>query len=187
MLVVTLVLTVLRNLVLGSGERRALVAHANGDEAHRLEVGLEALLGRGFWKDIEGKTVIDYGAGSGILAIASALKGALRVIAVDHDPQSLAACADNARRNGVEDRMEIVAPDGIADVAADVLLANILAQPLIELAPRFQTLLAPGGRLVLSGILAEQGESVAAAYRPWLDDIEITALDEWLRLTGVRR
>lgn len=142
------------------------------------------------WLDgasLEGKRVIDYGAGSGVLAIAAALKGAAHVIAVDHDPQALTACADNAARNGVADRLEIVRPDRVPETAADVLLANILSQPLIELAGRFATLVKPGGACVLSGILSEQGDAVEEAYRPWFQEMRTRQTEHWLRLYGIRR
>lgn len=142
------------------------------------------------WLDgarLAGKQVIDYGAGSGVLAIAAALKGAERVIAVDHDPQALAACVDNAERNGVIDRLEIIPPESLPETAADVLLANILAQPLIELAERLAALVKPGGACVLSGILSEQGDAVADAYRAWFPEMRTRRTENWLCLDGIRR
>lgn len=117
-------------------------------------------------QDCAGRRVIDYGSGSGVLAVTAALCGADAVVAVDHDPQALTATADNAARNGVADRIQSVAPDGLTDGAGDfdLLLANILAGPLIALAPRLSTLLAPSGCMLLSGLLDEQVEDVLAAY-----------------------
>ena len=141
------------------------------------------------WLDgagLEGKQVIDYGCGSGILAIAAVKLGAHRVVAVDHDPQALLATRENAERNGVERQVQTLSP-GVALPPADVLLANILAGPLFELAPLFQTLVRPGGHVVLSGILADQADAVSAAYSPWFRMDGPTARNEWIRLHGVRR
>jgi ribosomal protein L11 methyltransferase len=132
--------------------------------------------------ELKGLRVIDFGCGSGILAIACALKGAERVIGVDHDPQALQATADNAARNGVAARISALAPDDFEPEPVDCVLANILAGPLIELAPQLIACLKPGGRLVLSGILAEQAESVAEAYRAALGRPEILTQEDWVRL-----
>jgi ribosomal protein L11 methyltransferase len=141
------------------------------------------------WLDgapLAGRNVIDYGCGSGVLAIAALKLGARRAFAVDHDPQALLASRENAQRNGVEGGLEVLAPQDELR-AADVLVANILALPLIELAPRFATLLATGGNLVLSGVLTEQADAVAAAYAPWFE-MEAPAVREgWVRLHGRRR
>lgn len=114
--------------------------------------------------ELAGIRVIDYGAGCGVLAIAAALAGASRVIAVDHDPQALASTRDNAARNGVDGKIEIVPPSEVPEIRAEVVIANILAGTLIELSPRLRGLLAPGGRMVLSGLLREQADAVRAAY-----------------------
>jgi len=116
-------------------------------------------------QDLAGATVVDYGCGSGILGIAAALLGAARVVCVDNDPQALQATAANAARNAVEDRIVCLTPEDFAASGADVVLANILAGPLIELAPRLCGCARPGAALVLSGLLEEQAETVAAAYR----------------------
>jgi ribosomal protein L11 methyltransferase len=131
--------------------------------------------------------VIDYGCGSGILAIAAALLGARRVWATDNDPQALIATEDNAARNQVVERIRASLPGEPPAAPADVLLANILAGPLITLAPRFATLLRPGGALVLSGILAEQADEVRDAYLSGFHMDPPQLLDGWVRLTGTRR
>jgi ribosomal protein L11 methyltransferase len=131
--------------------------------------------------------VIDYGCGSGILAIAALLLGARSVTGVDNDPQALLATRQNAERNAVEQRLSIVIPERFTDTRCDVLVANILAGPLIELAPRLTSLVRPGGRIALSGILDKQAESVAAAYRAGFDLDDIVLADEWVRISGTRR
>jgi ribosomal protein L11 methyltransferase len=134
-----------------------------------------------------GQQVIDYGCGSGILAIAAALLGARSVWATDNDPQALIATDDNAQRNQVSARIRATLPGDAPAAPADLLLANILAGPLISLAPRFATLLRSGGSLVLSGILAEQAEEVRAAYLEQFVMDAPQVLDGWVRLTGARR
>jgi ribosomal protein L11 methyltransferase len=136
--------------------------------------------------DLAGKTVLDFGCGSGILAIAALKLGAARAIAVDHDPQALTATHDNAQANGVLDRLEIFAPESFTDPSVDVVLANILAGPLIALAPRLSAMLVPGGDLVLSGVLTEQVESVSAAYTDRIK-LDVPRLrDDWALITGRR-
>lgn len=134
--------------------------------------------------DLKGKFVIDYGCGSGILAIAAALLGAERVIGVDTDPQALEATRENARRNGVE--IEAYLPGNCSDEACDLLLANILAGPLQNLAPRFANLCKPDSQLVLSGILQTQAQEVAESYQPWFTMAPAVSREDWVRLTGVR-
>ncbi|MEI8574242.1 50S ribosomal protein L11 methyltransferase [Methylomonas sp. LW13] len=115
--------------------------------------------------DIKDKVLIDYGCGSGILAVAALLLGAKQAHAVDIDPQALTASQYNAEKNQVQQRIDYYLPEQFSAFAADLVLANILAKPLIELAATIGALVRPGGQLVLSGILNEQAESVAAAYR----------------------
>lgn len=142
------------------------------------------------WLDgarLDERTVVDYGCGSGILAIAAALLGARRVIAIDNDPQALIASRDNARRNGVERRLDVYAPSEMPAVEADVVLANILSGPLQDLAPTLTGITRPGGQLVLSGLLADQADGVAAAYADGID-LDHRAEDQgWIRLSGRRR
>lgn len=140
------------------------------------------------WLDAQplaGRHVIDYGCGSGILAIAAALLGAAQVVAVDHDPQALQATRDNAARNGVADRIEILSSDAPPPAAADIVIANILAGTLISLAGPLLTLLKPDGDLVLSGVLAEQEPAVARAFA---DEIRFSVANSeaWIRLDGRR-
>jgi ribosomal protein L11 methyltransferase len=135
-----------------------------------------------------GDRVIDYGCGSGILAIAAARLGAAAVLAIDIDPQALYATAENARANRVEDRITVATPEAAPAFAADCLLANILAKPLIDLAPRFAALLAPGGRLTVSGILSDQASKVAGALAgAGFDVTECNERDGWARLDAIRR
>jgi ribosomal protein L11 methyltransferase len=133
-------------------------------------------------QEVTGKCVVDYGCGSGILGIAAALKGAGRVVCVDNDPQALEATFDNASRNGVSGLIDCLTPDVCSENAADVLLANILAGPLVELAPRLLNSVKTGGMIVLSGILKEQAESVIAAYSLKVKGIHQYELDGWIRL-----
>jgi ribosomal protein L11 methyltransferase len=135
-------------------------------------------------RDLRGCSVIDYGCGSGILGIAAARMGAGRVICVDNDPQALEATLDNAARNGVSGRIECCGPGDYDPPAADVLMANILAAPLIELAPVLLGSLGPGGVLALSGILEEQADDVVIAYRPGLSGIRMESMQGWIRLSG---
>ena len=133
-----------------------------------------------------GQRVIDYGCGSGILAIAAALLGATTVIAVDNDPQALLATCDNAQRNQVEKRILGYLPRECPAEPSDLLLANILAGPLISLADRLASLVRPGGRIVLSGILPEQADEVARAYQPWFTLPPAIEQAGWIRLEGTR-
>ena len=134
----------------------------------------------------EGKMVIDYGCGSGILAIASALLGASQVIAVDNDPQALLATMDNAQRNGVASQILAYLPSEHPHSAVDLLLANILAGPLIELSSKLATLVRTDGHIVLSGILPEQAKEVSDAYARWFEMQPATEQDGWIRLEGRR-
>jgi ribosomal protein L11 methyltransferase len=137
--------------------------------------------------DIQDKTVIDYGCGSGILAIAAILLGARQVIGVDNDPQALIATKNNRDMNGVaEEKLTVYLP-GVDHEAADIVLANILSGPLEELTPVLTGLTKPGGKLVLSGVLSEQTESLIRSYEPWFDLEPAVVRDQWVRITGTRR
>ncbi|MGX2041155.1 50S ribosomal protein L11 methyltransferase [Methylocaldum sp. MU1018] len=137
-------------------------------------------------QDLEGKTVIDYGCGSGILAVAALKLGAAKAYGVDIDPQALTASDENARKNGVEARLVLGYPREIAAVRADVLIANILATPLIELAADIGEKIRPGGSLALSGILATQAETVRSAYASRFDFFPPAVREEWALLTGIK-
>ncbi|MCA5921350.1 50S ribosomal protein L11 methyltransferase [Pectobacterium brasiliense] len=138
--------------------------------------------------DLEGKTIIDFGCGSGILAIAALKLGAARAIGIDIDPQAIQASRDNAQRNGVSERLELYLPkDQPADLSADVVVANILAGPLRELAPLISDLPKAGGHLGLSGVLATQAKGVAEAYADKFTLDPVAEREEWCRITGQRR
>jgi ribosomal protein L11 methyltransferase len=127
---------------------------------------------------VQGESVIDYGCGSGILGVAALKLGARRVVAVDLDPQALLATVENARRNEVAEN--IVVQDVDADLSpAFCVLANILAGPLIELAPRLSAACVSGGYLVLSGLLRTQADEVAAAYAADFESVRVLERDEW--------
>ncbi len=137
--------------------------------------------------ELAGQTLLDYGCGSGILAIAALRLGAARVIAVDHDPQALEATRENALANGVAERLAVLAPADLAAPRVDLVIANILAGPLISLAPRLLESLRPGGLLALSGILAGQVERVSQAYSDQVALAPTRWRDDWALLSGVRR
>lgn len=138
-------------------------------------------------QDLKNTEVIDYGSGSGVLAIACALLGAKRVHAVDNDVQAIAATIDNANRNNIgKQQIAAYLPDALPAMKADILVANILAEPLHELADHFAALLKPGGKLLLSGILEQQVEALVESYQHWFTMEESANEDDWCRLTGVR-
>ncbi len=132
-----------------------------------------------------GETVLDYGCGSGILAIAALRLGAARACAVDIDPLALEAARYNASTNGVS--LEVRATGSPLALEADLTVANILANPLRMLAPLLATHTRPGGRLALSGILAPQADGVLAAYAPYFDCAPQAQDGDWVCLAGVRR
>ncbi|WP_437608464.1 50S ribosomal protein L11 methyltransferase [Erwinia sp. V71] len=138
--------------------------------------------------DLQGKTVIDFGCGSGILAIAALKLGAAQAIGIDIDPQAIQASRDNAERNGVSDRLSLYLPQQQPDnLSADVVVANILAGPLRELAPLIGVLPKQGGHLGLSGVLASQAESVCEAYADKFTLDPVAEKEEWCRITGIRK
>lgn len=136
--------------------------------------------------DLTDKVVIDYGCGSGILAVAAVLLGAKIAHAVDIDPQAITATESNALKNGVNDKIVSYLPEQFAPLQADIVLANILAKPLIEMAHDISALVAPQGTLVLSGILAEQAQSVVDAYQQYIVFEPLTQQEDWIRLNGTR-
>ncbi|WP_022961345.1 50S ribosomal protein L11 methyltransferase [Halopseudomonas pelagia] len=138
-------------------------------------------------QDLHARSLIDFGCGSGILAIAGLLLGADRVCATDIDIQALEASRDNAQRNQIaDDRLTLHLPEQMPQEPADILVANILAGPLVSLAPQLSRLIKPGGLIALSGILAEQTEDILSAYQ---DDFELDPVaerDGWIRVSGRR-
>jgi len=143
------------------------------------------------WLDgqpLEGYQIIDFGCGSGILAIAALLLGATRAVGTDIDVQALEASRDNANRNGIDPaRFPVYLPADMPDEPADVVVANILAGPLVSLAPQLSRLVKSGGRLALSGILAEQAEEVRAAYSADFELDPTAEREGWIRITGIKR
>lgn len=135
----------------------------------------------------QGKTVIDFGCGSGILALAAAKLGASQVWAVDNDPQALQATQDNADKNSVSEKITICPPEQLPMQQVDIILANILAGPLQALAEQFAELLQPGGELVLSGILAEQSPATCAAYGKWCPLAPFKQREDWMCLHGTKQ
>lgn len=130
--------------------------------------------------------VLDYGSGSGILAVAALKLGAAELWAVDIDNQALWSTRDNAARNGVEARLHTLLPADLPGRTFDVLLANILANPLIDLSADLAGRVRPGGDIVLSGILAEQADAVRSAYASWFRLADTVEKDGWVRLHGER-
>ena len=146
------------------------------------------------WLDeigVDGKTVLDYGCGSGILAIAALKLGAACATGMDIDPQAIIASRQNAADNGVAGGLTLVDSDAGIEGQFDLVIANILAGPLVEFADSITARLARGGMLALSGVLCEQAHEVRAAYAPWIEFDEPTFRDQdgqtWSRLTGKRR
>jgi ribosomal protein L11 methyltransferase len=129
-----------------------------------------------------GASVLDYGCGSGILAIAAVLLGAGGVIGVDIDEQAVQATRDNAQANAVV--VQSMLPDDLSDGHFDVVVANILSNPLKVLAPMLAGRVRSGGQLILSGVLERQAQEVAAAYAPWLQLLVWQARDGWVCLAG---
>ena len=139
-------------------------------------------------QSLEGKTVIDFGCGSGILGIAALLLGAEKVWAIDNDSQALLASRDNAQRNGIEDeRLITLLPEEIpSEAKADIMVANILAKPLIDLAPQISKLTLNNGQLCLSGILRHQVDQVSAAYTEKFIFADSVIEDNWAQLAATK-
>ena len=136
---------------------------------------------------LEGSEVIDYGCGSGVLAIAAALLGANRVYGVDNDPQAIVATLDNSHRNNIDDAvLTACLPEALPPLQVDILVANILAEPLLQLAEKFSILLKPGGKIVLSGLLPEQADTMLNTYDRWFAMDTPVLEREWVRLSGTR-
>jgi ribosomal protein L11 methyltransferase len=140
--------------------------------------------------DLSGLRVLDYGCGSGILAIAALALGAESAIAFDSDPQAIMATRGNARKNGLEDSLFVTQELAEARGTFDIVIANILAEPLIQNAGNICDKVAPGGSLALSGILAEQADRVIEAFHQRIGlespEVDETTDQSWIRLTGKR-
>jgi ribosomal protein L11 methyltransferase len=132
-----------------------------------------------------GEKVLDYGCGSGILAIAAKKLGAGETLGVDIDPQAIAASRQNAERNAVA--ADFCSPDAMPPCVADIVVANILSVPLKILAPVLAQSCRSHGRIALSGILTEQAEEVAAVYSTWFDMAPPVFMESWTLLTGMKR
>lgn len=143
------------------------------------------------WLDaqqLQDTLVIDYGCGSGILAIAAVLLGARQAIAIDNDPQAILASESNRALNGISPSRMTVHLPGVQDhPQADILLANILSGPLEQLTPVIAALVKPGGRLILSGVLSLQTQSLMDSYHPFFEMLPPVMRDEWVRVEGIRR
>lgn len=137
--------------------------------------------------DLRGQRVIDYGCGSGILAIAALKLGAATAIGVDNDPQALIASSDNAERNTVADRLALFLPQDLQADPADVFIANILAGPLGQLAPVFAAASRPGAPFAISGILQGQQDELLQRYAEWFDELSVATREDWVRISGRRR
>ncbi len=138
--------------------------------------------------DIKDKTIIDYGCGSGILAVAALLLGAKEVHCIDIDPQALEATQNNAEKNNIQQHIHFYLPEQFTAFQADVVLANILAQPLIALSAQIADLIKTNGSLILSGILNEQAEAVAKAYRQNGLRIDTPiSQEDWCRLDSIKQ
>ena len=132
--------------------------------------------------------VIDFGCGTGILAIAAAKLGASSLLAIDNDPQAVIACKENVINNHCEGLIKTIHSNNLViKEKCDLLIANILTNPLIELAPLFASLVNPNGALLLSGILKQQVDKVLDCYKEYFFDIEVANIDEWYRITGKRK
>lgn len=139
-------------------------------------------------QDLSSQSVIDYGCGSGILAIAARKLGAIRVTAVDIDPQALIATRSNMLANEFDpDSLIISLPEQIDIEAADLLIANILSGPLVELAEKFANLVKIDGRILLSGILKNQAKEITCAYQKYFDLDPVSTREEWIRISGTRK
>ena len=142
--------------------------------------------------DVKDKIVIDYGCGSGILGVAALLLGAKKVYATDIDPQAVHATQQNAELNGVLDNLYVGLPEEFNETfknqKADVFVANILASPLMALAPEFSTLIKSEGEFALAGVIKEQVDDVSAVYSEFFDILDVEEREEyWCRISGKRQ
>jgi ribosomal protein L11 methyltransferase len=144
---------------------------------------LDALAGDGV---LQGRDVLDFGCGSGILALAALQLGAASATGIDNDPQALLATRDNAQRNGVGDALAVHLPEDAPAKAYPIVVANILAAALDALADTLAARVAPGGRIALSGILDGQQAPLLQRYGAWFDQLTVAIEGDWVRIDGVR-
>ena len=142
---------------------------------------LDELASRG---ELQGRDVLDFGCGSGILALAALKLGAARAVGVDNDPQALTATADNAQRNG--QAIAAFLPQDEPAASYPIVVANILASALDALAETLAARVAAGGRIAMSGILAGQEDELLRRFAPWFDELAIARQDDWIRIDGLR-
>jgi ribosomal protein L11 methyltransferase len=136
--------------------------------------------------ELHDKSVLDFGCGSGILALAALKLGAARAIGVDNDPQALTASLDNAQRNGVAERLSVYTPDEEPIARYPVVVANILATALDALAELLASRVETGGVIALSGILDGQDTELLLRYSPWFEELAVAQQGDWVRITGRR-
>lgn len=132
------------------------------------------------------RQVIDYGCGSGILAVAAAMLGATQVLAIDNDPQALQATHENAQKNQVTEQLSIALPNMDDHSQTELLIANILARPILDLAEYFSSRLNSGSKIVLSGILARQADEILTHYQTWFDIQPCQQIEDWICLSGIK-
>ena len=137
--------------------------------------------------ELQGRQILDFGCGSGILALAALKLGAAGAVGVDNDPQALLASADNAQRNGIDEHLRVFLPEEEPLATYPVVVANILASALDTLAETLAARVAPGGRIALSGILKGQEDELLVRYAAWFDALQATQDGDWMRIDGVRR
>ena len=135
--------------------------------------------------ELQGREVLDFGCGSGILALAALKLGAARAVGVDNDPQALIASADNAQRNGMA--IDVFMPQDEPARTYPIVVANILAIALDALAETLAARTAPGGRIAMSGILSGQEDELLERYAIWFDDLQVARQEDWIRIEGRRR
>lgn len=141
------------------------------------------------WLDglnLQDQHVLDFGCGSGILALAALKLGAQHAIGIDNDPQALIATRDNADRNGVGDSLEVYLPDQAPAGQYPIVIANILASALISLVDVLAVRVQTGGIIALSGILHHQAQEVIDCYTKYFDELTVIQLDDWVRISGRR-
>jgi len=137
--------------------------------------------------DLRDKELLDFGCGSGVLAIAALMLGAKHADGCDIDPQALIASRNNAADNHVAGKLHVVLPNDLPSKKYDIVMANILAGPLVQLAPRLAELTRSGGHIVLSGILQTQADEICRTYAEWFEVDVPVVQDDWVRISGIRR